>query len=383
MKGLATIYLTKVSLEHFAFGLTIPISIVWMLERNLSIADVAIIQSLLLITTLVSELPAGMLGDKFGRRTSLALGLLFHTMGLGAMIFADSFFTFLSSALLSGVAWAFISGSEEAYVHDTIAPTQENTTYKKLYSRVTIADEGATILGMVGTSLIVIFFTMQSVFMVATTVMGVTLLFLLVALPKDRPQQHQDPTRLDNPLRDARSLFTRYRYYLPIFIALALLFESARVIWQPHLVNTGWLVAELGFLFASLKVCSLIGSWIAAKIPTKSIKVLVYSGILGGVSLCIFAFSNQWVAMGALAFYFFFENIFRVNQSDYLMEISPNSSGRATFISGANLVKNLTSSGLNIGIAMGATFSIFATLATLLVLKAGASAFLWRAQKDK
>jgi MFS family permease len=64
-------YLIKVTLDHFAFGLTIPISVIWQLNRGLNIEQVAIVTTIATILTLVTDIPTGFIADKYDRKLSL------------------------------------------------------------------------------------------------------------------------------------------------------------------------------------------------------------------------------------------------------------------------------------------------------------------------
>jgi MFS family permease len=360
-------YINKVLIEHFAFGLTIPFSILWMLDRGLSLAEVGLIHSVIFFSTFLLEIPTGMIADKFGRKTSLLLGTLLHTCGLGILAFSEAFWLFAVSAFLTGAAWALLSGAEETYVHDTIAP-QNGLKYKKFFARVTLADEGSTIVGMLVGSAIVAWISLQSVFILASIFMLLALIYILIALPPDNRNVEAAEVIKDNPLSLA-TIFKGFGPYIPIFILLAIFFESARILWQPGLIGLGWSVSQMGVLFASLKLFSLLGSFIAEHIDFPHATTVVVTGLIGGVALLGLATGNMWLGFVGLAGFFLVENILRVNQSALLLELAPNKKNSATFLSGASLVRNLFSSILSPVLGWGASLSIGGVLVLLLLFK--------------
>lgn len=335
-------YLIKVFLEHFAFGLTIPFSVAWMLQQGMTLTQVGLVQATIFINTFLLEVPTGVIADKFGRKKNLVIGTLLHAIALFIFLISQSFLGFILSAICTGAAWALISGAEETYVYDVIAPAT-GLPYKKFFSRVTISDETSTLIGMLFGSVLTVWFSLQSVFTVAFVFMLFTALYLLLFLPRDVDPVELDDVVGENP-QDLRTLFQKNRSFIMTFIALGILFESARILWQPALLEQGWQVAQLGIVFAGLKCFSMLGSFVAERLEMPHTTAIAASGVVGGISLLGLSTSSMWIGIVGLAMYFMMENILRVNQSAFLLEIAPNKKEKTTFLSGANLVRNLTSS---------------------------------------
>jgi MFS family permease len=360
-------YLIKVFLEHFAFGLTIPFSIVWMLQQGITLPGVGIVQSVIFLSTFLLEVPTGVIADRFGRKKSLILGTLGHTVGIVLFFLSQSFFGFILSAICTGAAWALISGAEETYLYDTIS-SKTGWSFKKLLARVTISDEVATLLGMLAGSILTAWFTLQLTFVVASFFMLITVIFLFLFLPADQNNFDIDDVVGHNP-QDLNTLIQKYRGYLPTFIALGILFESARILWQPALIMQGWQVAQLGLIFAGLKIFSLLGSFIAERSNVTHTTTIVVAGLMGGVALLGLSTSHLWLGIIGLAIYFVMENILRINQSALLLEIAPNKREKTAFLSSANLVRNLFSSAASPLLGWGAANSMRMVLLGLLGVK--------------
>lgn len=335
-------YLTKVFLEHFAFGLTVPFSVMWMLERGLSLAEVGIVQAVIFFSTFLLEVPTGIVADRYGRKLSIASGIGLHVIGLALFALSPNLLAFLVSAFFTGAAWALISGAEESYVHDVIAP-QEKNTYKKMFARVTMADEVSTIAGMLLGTFLVSTISLQAPFIGAVLLMAVTCIFFVLALPKDTKVVGESDVVIESP-GNLYTTIKKYQPFLPAFIALAVLFESARILWQPALVQQGWQIAQLGLLFAGLKIFSVLGSFIAERITLTPKVGLIVSGLIGGTALIGLSTPHLWLGLAGLSVYFMMENILRVNQSAFLLEIAPHRNEKTTFLSGASLLRNLFSS---------------------------------------
>src|SRR5258708_3339004 len=108
-------YYLKIGIEHFAFGLILPVSIIWKLHNGLSLLQAADTEALVLIVTATVNLPAGVFADRFGNKKSLLVGGVLHAFAMALLAYGGSLTVFTIAAVLSGAAWAFITGADEAY----------------------------------------------------------------------------------------------------------------------------------------------------------------------------------------------------------------------------------------------------------------------------
>jgi predicted MFS family arabinose efflux permease len=115
-------YLTLIALRWLPTGLLIPISVLLMLSRGLSLTEIGIVYSAQGFVVLVLELPTGGLSDSLGRRPVLILASLVGLVSLAVLYLAHSLPMFLAATALQGVYRALDSGPLEAwYVDATLA----------------------------------------------------------------------------------------------------------------------------------------------------------------------------------------------------------------------------------------------------------------------
>lgn len=173
-----TNYYWKVALEHFGLGLVIPISVLLPLSKGVSLAQVGIIESAVLIAILIFELPSGYFADKVGRKNSLTYSSLFFFVSFVGYALGNNFWVYLISAFIKGIALTLLSGAEEAYIFDWLKDKDKQDIYKQKYSKVGIFDEVATIFGLIGSSIVIYLGTMELVFAFAAVFMLITALLL-------------------------------------------------------------------------------------------------------------------------------------------------------------------------------------------------------------
>ena len=326
-------YLIKVLIEHFAFGLTISISVIWMLSQGISLSTVALIESAALAIGLFIDIPTGYISDRLGRKYTLVGANVFHALGFVVFAFSHEPWQFLIAAIIQATGFALMSGSEEAYIYES-----KPNDYRRAFSNVNIVDEGATIVGLLSAPLLISWLNLRSVFLIAavTVFVGALVSFLLL---KDNPKQIR-------PKFDKREkmnlrflgLIRKHAPLLILFIILAVYYEGGRVFWQPQLTASGFSVEHLGFLFAAFKIASLIGAYVGRHQKFSLKLEIIGIGLLLSVSFLLIASSVQYLVLLGFFLYFFLENIYRIIESNYLQGLIDDKR-RATFLSAASFTR--------------------------------------------
>lgn len=98
----------------------VPVMTPYLLQRNLSIAEIAGLQTMLLITGLVMEIPTGVIADRVGHVWSYRIALLVLTAGELMFLFARDYPAFLLVQAVTGTGYAFASGSVDAILYDSL-----------------------------------------------------------------------------------------------------------------------------------------------------------------------------------------------------------------------------------------------------------------------
>lgn len=353
-------YYIKVAIEHFAFGLVIPISIIWKLQNGIDLPTAVATEALILAVTAFAEVPAGFLADRWGNKVALVMGGFFHLGSLVLVAMGGDVLMFSVAAILSGLGWAFISGADEAYLHDDLL--ENGKGYQRSFANVSIADEAGTLLGMVASSLILLSVrNIQPIFIGASVIMLIAILFLIFFLPRGSSTASQSHT----------PSFTRYVWrdawkIAPLLIAFSVIYEAGRPLWQPQLQNAGLDIAGLGLVFAFLKLISIAGSFAARGQMVTTRKLSVVLTVLTA-SLVIFGTQPLVISSLALAIFLFTENYFRVYMSVTLNKVITKN--RAAMLSLGSLTRNLAGGIIIAAAGLISANSIMIALVFLAVIK--------------
>jgi len=100
----------------------IAIWVVYLTDfRDISLAQVGIMEGLFWLSKLALEIPSGAFADRYGRRLCNVVGVSAEGLGMLAFALAGDFWPLLGSYVLWAGGMAFRSGNDEAYLYDSLA----------------------------------------------------------------------------------------------------------------------------------------------------------------------------------------------------------------------------------------------------------------------
>ncbi|MET7807593.1 MFS transporter [Micromonospora chersina] len=119
-------YLTLYGLRWLPTGLLVPVMILLMQERGLSLSQIGLLATAQGLAVLALELPTGGLADALGRKPVLVVAWVVCLASLVLFVVADSFWMFFLVWALQGIYRALDSGPLESwYVDATLAADPE------------------------------------------------------------------------------------------------------------------------------------------------------------------------------------------------------------------------------------------------------------------
>lgn len=371
-------YYTKIALQHLAMGIIIPISIVWKTQNGLSVTEAVLTESIVLLVTAIADLPAGFIANSINNKRSLVVGAFMHLIGVILLLFGGSLTIFILAAICTGIAWAFVSGADEAYLHDDYI--EDKSLYRKHFSTVTIVDEVFTIVGMLLTSMLIsLDVNLRTLFVLASVLLFTHFLYTWIFLPVSRaklPSTH--PVNLTSTFSLTILKNKKVMALLPLMIAFAVIYEAGRPLWQPQLQNLGVNIASFGLVFALFKLSSIGGSLLSrGRYFKKRDLILIFMIML--VSLVSFGLPFKIIGIVALCVYLFTENYFRVYMSTVLNESIVEN--RAAVLSFGSVIRNATGALIIAGTGLISSTSILLALFVLAIIKLPAIVYTLRAYK--
>ena len=96
-------------------------SLLWptfLVIKGFSLVDVGICESVFHITSMLGEMPTGIISDLYGRRLSRLLGRMVEIVSIILLIFARQEWMIYLSFILQALSYNLESGTDSAYVYD-------------------------------------------------------------------------------------------------------------------------------------------------------------------------------------------------------------------------------------------------------------------------
>ncbi len=349
-------------------------------ERGLTIGEVLLFQAVYSAVVIVSEVPTGMMADRWGRRLSVILG---STVAVGAMLtfgLGHTIPILLVSYAMFSVADALFSGADSAILFDTLKGLDRDDEFTRWQARELVIGGAATGAYTLIGALMVQWVPLSVPFVVsgALSVVGVAPAWMLT----DPPREGERHSFIRIGIRAARQVLGR-RTLLTAALLMALVtaaIQTMGVSQQPIFLSYGvpiWSLGffvgvQLGFSALSAAIADRLGRRIGLVLVFLSMPLLSGLALLGGVGGKIWLYPI--LIMPSLSW-----NVLWPYVSDYIAR-RVDDPIRATALSVASVLNHLTSfavlplfgfaidrRGLDTGLAIAAAGITLTSLLVLLI----------------
>ncbi|MYB41472.1 MAG: MFS transporter [Chloroflexi bacterium] len=240
--------------------------VVYLVEtRGLTIGQVLLFDAVFFASSLLSEVPTGVVADRYGRRISMLSGSLLISGGFLVFALADVLPVLLTAYVLFGIGTALMSGADDAYLFDALRAVGRVREFPAVAGRLngmmTLAVAGFTIIG--GLMATVTPLSWPIVASGILTVAAASLAFRLDEPPRD-PGGAADSffaTGLSASRRVLRVPSLRWAATLGALPWVAGF--AAFTVWQPVLIGYEVPVGAFGWVAAAMMLIAATGGWSA------------------------------------------------------------------------------------------------------------------------
>src|SRR4030042_2490641 len=115
-----------------SFALWMPFWTLWVYKNLDDVFLMTVVDTAFWITMILFQIPAGLLGDRYGRRTVLLVGELMYAVGLLAFGLSTGFPQFLASDVIWALGVCFIISGDTPFVYDTLLELQRGKDFTKV-----------------------------------------------------------------------------------------------------------------------------------------------------------------------------------------------------------------------------------------------------------
>ncbi|MFQ6032966.1 MAG: MFS transporter, partial [Candidatus Zixiibacteriota bacterium] len=144
----------------------------------------------------LSEIPTGIIADKYGRKTSILLGGLCSVVSFLIFGLINDYLVFFVAELIGALAATLFSGADKALIYDTLLSVKEEKEGKVILSRHEAAGTIGTVLGLTSGSIIAgssILLYPQTLPLTMILSAVTSLLAVFVAFTLKEPQRKEKP----------------------------------------------------------------------------------------------------------------------------------------------------------------------------------------------
>jgi MFS family permease len=302
---------TKLAMAYFFATLYfyIPVGTLYLQSKNLNYVQINSLWGIIVGTMFLTEVPAGIIADRLGRKRSINVALALQVLGEVVYIFADGYWPFALAAMIGGLGFAFGSGSLEALVYDSLKTTGREGEMTKAMGFISSAQRLANLLAFsVGGFLVVNLTQERFVLAIAITACAVAIGFL-VTLTLREPQIEVEQTGGDSSLKllvdGVKTLQSNKQFRRLVLLALATIPFSNYLssLYQPRFVNVGvppiWLGLGLALASGISIVVARYAYWLESRLGTNA-SLLLAAGLPGVLYLVMAVVLHP--ALSVLAF---------------------------------------------------------------------------------
>lgn len=268
---------------------------VYLLSRGYSVLEVAFLESIFHVTSVIFESPTGVIADLLGRKNTRIVGIVFHIAYLLALWFASSYWIAVIAFILAAISYNLESGSATAFVYDTLKELGEEKSFTKRESFRESLIRMASVVGNLGGGLLIAV-SYELAFRVNIVAYGIAILIALtfqettIQKRQDKQpfrfawiQQYQESVQLFK--KNLRLFFAMVAFAL-LATMTAVLAYYATVFWE----SLAWSSSLIGFWFAVGGLLAAAGAFIAHRIERRvALKtILKLNVVLTGLGFAFF-----------------------------------------------------------------------------------------------
>lgn len=333
------IYYTFSALIGLGMGAITTVYVPFLLSIGLSLAQVALVNTLFWGVLIVSELPTGLFADGRSRAFSLTAGAWFHAFGALAYIFAEGFWSAAFAEGLIAIGMAFLSGAQQAWIADALERENRQDELRRVYASEAFLRAGTFLIGgFLGVVLALLSYRLIWLPAVLTSIAAALLCGISMngqGEPLERVSEGEAFTRSWSHLKSSRAL---------LWVVSAMVLFGAVVsfnhFWSPYFeakvgtigLSWVWVVIYVAYASAGWQIRRLSiplgaeGTYIALAL------------LLCGVSLAMFRFtSGLAIPLSAVFIHEIGRGMFQP-LTDSFIQHRVGSAYRATFGSLASLI---------------------------------------------
>lgn len=173
----------------------IPILVIYFMNVLGSSLQIGILISLKTISSLIFEIPTGIIADRVSRKLSVIIGLLLNACSLIIFVIQRDFIWFGIAQVMFGIAETFYSGADSALLYDNLKDMDSEELYEKLCRNLSLFGSIALFISFITGSY---FYSMSKTipFILSAAAIGVALVIFISIFEHPYKKEKSDKINL-------------------------------------------------------------------------------------------------------------------------------------------------------------------------------------------
>ncbi len=317
-------------------NITMGIWMVYLQIRGFNLIEIAVFEIILHITSLLLEIPTGIIADVIGRKVSRILGVLSYFAYIYILLESQDFLIVAIGFVFCGLSYTLESGAAEALVYDSLVEMEQEDQFMKVTGRKEVIYQSSSfaallVAGTIANVSYELTFIITGVFFLFALI---TIILMTEVKVKNKVKQSLKESLKQQFIISSQIVFRSKRLFFLIVIGALMTAPITTIFFylQNHLYNLGYNIALITVLIGLHAGASAIGGYFAHKIEKRygEKKILLFIPMF--IMICFWLMLVDQIIFVPFIMLGFFDSIFYVVLIDYINKIV-SSNIRATVVS--------------------------------------------------
>ena len=172
-----------------SFQFYYPVFMIFFQSFSLSLAQIGLFLTVYSVTTVLFDIPTGIVADFLGRRKTLLISGLLWVASFSAFSIATDYYGFAVAYALVALGAAFASGTDSSLLYDSLKALKREGEYKKILGSAGMAVNIAVVISfLAGGFLYTIGTRLPYILTTVTSILAIPLILSFVEPPREKPR---------------------------------------------------------------------------------------------------------------------------------------------------------------------------------------------------
>lgn len=238
-----------------------PILTIFYLAKGLNYTQIMLLTSIASVTTIIFEVPTGVVADRFSRKLSIILGCIFCGLGLSVIIVGQTFFFLALAEIIFSIGLCFRSGTEQALLYDSL----KNNNKIDLYPRIEGKAKSFTYIAQAIGSIVASFFYTLNIHLPFIISIGFMMIAGVIATFFIEPEQKNSIIKVSYKIQLKESFnfiatHKKIRGVILFSLVFTYFYRVGFNYFQPYMNEVGIPVIYFGVIFFIFNIVAALSS---------------------------------------------------------------------------------------------------------------------------